>query len=196
MMKYLLSLLVCILLLSNCFEATTQKSKPKATIHTKKDYTEDGKKIAYTTFTTLSGNLQRAMKEGGVSNAIKYCNLAATTLVDSLEQMHNVKIKRTSLKIRNQNNKPTTAELAQLHTYQKQFESKEELKPTLQQLENGMAFYAPIHLMDLCQKCHGKVGESLKSEDYVVIKDLYPDDQAINFMAGDLRGMWSITFKE
>ncbi len=172
----------------------SEKPSEKKTAH--RDYMEDGKKIAYNTFTTLSSNLQKAMKEGGVPNAAKYCNLAASSLVDSLEQIHHVDIKRTSLKVRNQNNKPTQRELDQLNAYQKQFDAKEKLEPSLQQLEKGMAFYAPIHLMDLCQKCHGKVGETLKSEDYAIIQDLYPDDEAIDFVAGDLRGMWSITFKQ
>lgn len=147
------------------------------------------------TFTTLSSNLQKAMKAGGVPNAVKYCNIAASPLVDSLEQLYQVSIKRTSLKVRNPNNQPTEQERQQLQSYQEQFGAGKELKPVIHKIANQTAFYAPIHVMPLCQKCHGKVGEQLMEKDYELIRELYPSDRAINYKSGDLRGMWRITFR-
>lgn len=160
-------------------------------------YIQKGKTIASATFATLSGNLQKAMKEGGVPNAIKYCNLNASPLVDSLSQVYKAEIRRTSLKVRNPKNKPTTKELQQLEKYQKSMEAGEALKPLVQEIIPGtIAFYAPIHVMPLCEKCHGKAGETLKEEDYQVIQQHYPEDKATGYASGDLRGMWSISFKK
>jgi len=50
--------------------------------------------------------------------------------------------------------------------------------------------------MPLCEKCHGKIGSTLKEADYASIKSLYPEDMAIGYKTGDLRGMWSISFLE
>lgn len=193
-MKYFIIIACFIFLFSNCFDTTS--SNNTATEASEVDYIEQGQKIAMTTFATLSSNLQKAMKEGGVSNAVQYCNIAASPLVDSLEQIHNVSIKRTSLKVRNPNNEPTEQERQQLQIYQQQFDTGKELKPVVHKATNQTVFHAPIHVMPLCQKCHGKVGEQLKEKDYELIKNLYPSDSAINYKSGDLRGMWSITFFE
>ncbi|MFK8101564.1 MAG: DUF3365 domain-containing protein [Saprospiraceae bacterium] len=184
----------CILLFSNCFDPAPSKNTTKETAVS--IYIEQGQKIARMTFATLSSNLQKAMKEGGVSNAIKYCNIAASPLVDSLTQLHKVGIKRTSLKIRNPNNRPTEKERAQLLDYQQQFDAGQALKPIVQKKNNQIAFYAPIHVMPLCGKCHGQLEKELVEKDYETIQELYPLDKAINYNSGDLRGMWSITFYE
>lgn len=181
-----------VLLLVNCFDSSTNtntEEQKQSINHIKK-----GREIAMNTFSTLGGNLQKAMKEGGVSSAVKYCNLAASPLVDSLQQMYNVSIKRTSLKLRNQDNHPTEIEKQQLEKYQQQFELGEKLSPVIHKVNEQTIFYAPIHVTELCQKCHGAIGKQLLTEDYETIQSLYPKDMAINYKSGDLRGMWSITF--
>lgn len=193
-MKYLIVVACCILLFSNCFDTATDKQVAKE--NSENTYLEQGQKIARMTFATLSSNLQKAMKAGGVSNAVAYCNLAAAPLVDSLAQIYNVSIKRTALKVRNPNNQPTEQERQQLQSYHKQFDAGKQLKPVVQKLANQIAFYAPIHVMPLCQKCHGTLGEELLEQDYETIQRLYPLDRAINYSSGDLRGMWSIVFHE
>lgn len=160
-------------------------------------YIGKGKEIAASTFATLSGNLQKAMKEGGVPHAVQYCNLAAFPLVDSLSQIHKANIRRTSLKIRNPKDKPNQIELEQLKNYQKQVDAGEKLKPIVKEINgNQITFFAPIHVMPQCEKCHGKVGKSLLEKDYELIQQLYPEDEAIGYMSGDWRGMWSITFSK
>lgn len=196
-MKILLSvfLFALVILLGNCREA------PKTTADTVQvseiDHLQKGKQIATATFATLSTKLQKAMKEGGVQNAVEYCNLAASPLVDSLSKVYDAKIRRTALRVRNVENKPTAKELAQLKAYQAAHDAGEKLEPVTQEVSPGtVAFYAPIPLMPLCEKCHGTVGEQLAEGDHNLIKQLYPDDQAINFKSGDLRGMWSIQFRK
>lgn len=191
-MKYFIAVGLTILLLSNCSDTSSKKELQSET--SESSYLEEGQTIANATFVRLSGNLQKAMKEGGVSNAVKYCNMAASPLVDSLEQLYKVKIKRTSLKVRNQKNIPNKNESKQLQVYQKDFESGADLKPVVQEFADQINFYAPIHVMPLCKKCHGKIGEDILEEDYATIQELYPSDKAINYDSGDLRGMWSITF--
>ena len=88
------------------------------------------------------------------------------------------------------------AEQTVLEQYQKQFEEGKELKPQVQSLDdNRVAFYAPIKVNSFCLQCHGVEGETLKEEDYIAIKASYPEDKAIGYVDGDLRGMWSIEFK-
>lgn len=198
-MKYtiFLALLVNVLLFSACENSNTP---PKSTDQGQINHDVilgKGQQIAAATFKTLSGNLQKAMKEGGVSNAVKYCNLAAMPLVDSLSKVHDADIRRTSLKVRNPKNQPTPAELAQLQAYEKQSQAGEKLTTVVKEIDaHTVAYYAPISIMPLCEKCHGEIGNTLLEKDYEVVQKLYPEDKAIGYMSGDLRGMWSITFKK
>ncbi|MBR9922502.1 MAG: DUF3365 domain-containing protein [Bacteroidetes bacterium] len=178
------------------------ESEPRQTEAAAEDLSEEvwmkkGKEIAGATFATLSSNLQKAMQEGGVENAVKFCNLAAYPLTDSLAKVHNAQIRRTSLKPRNPQNAPSPEEKAVLTTYQEQEAAGKELKPLIEEIDpKTIAFYAPIRTNELCLNCHGNPGETLKKSDYAIINGLYPDDAAIGYQAGELRGMWSIQFKK
>ncbi len=186
-------LFALILLLATCSE----NGQSNEQLTNKHEYLEKGKTIASATFATLSGKLQEAMQEGGVQNAVSYCNLAANPLVDSLAKIYNADIRRTALLTRNQANNPTARELRQFEIYRSTHKAGKTMNPVVHSIDpNTVAFYAPIQLMPLCEKCHGKVGESISSEDYEHIKKLYPQDEAINFATGDLRGMWSISFQK
>jgi len=181
----------------SCGQAPKQQDEQEKTTATQDttDYLKKGKAIAGATFTALSGELQRAMKEGGVSKAVSYCNLAAMPLVDSLSKVHDAQIKRTSLKVRNPVDTPTPEERVVLEAYHKKAEAGEALQPMTKPLQSGaIAFYAPIKVNAFCLQCHGKPGETLKEEDYAYIKKHYPKDEAIGYADGELRGMWSITF--
>lgn len=186
-------LLAGIFTLSQCQNAADQKALTAAE---KNQYTETGKAIAAQTFSALSARLTKAMEEGGVPNAVQYCNLVAMPLVDSLSKVHAATIRRTSLKVRNPLNKPTEWERETLLDFETKDKAGEELKPVVQMPnEQTIAFAAPIRIQPLCVQCHGKKGETMTAENAAFIQGLYPDDQATGYAEGDLRGMWSITFK-
>lgn len=156
------------------------------------EYINDGKIIAETTFKVLSSNLQQAMAEGGVENALTYCNVNAMSLTDSLSKHYNVTIKRVSDKTRNPLNSPTANEQKIIDDYLANAENR---KPVLEKGDNYMrTFYAPIIAKGLCLSCHGTIGETLVSENNEKIKILYPEDKAVGYSEGDLRGVWSIMF--
>lgn len=114
-------------------------------------YLDKGKQIAAATFTALSQQLQKAVKEGGIPNAIQYCNLAAYPITDSLSQVHQAVIRRTSLKNRNLKNKATIEEQIILEDFAKKVAKGQALKPIVKPLEGQkVAFYAPIKLNDFC----------------------------------------------
>lgn len=176
-------------------QSAPQEQEEEEMANSNEDYLEQGAAIAATSFTVLSGRLMAAMKKGGVPEAVQYCNLAGLPLMDSLSQANEVNIRRTAQKIRQPKDAPTPAEKKALDQYHAQFAAGEVLKPFVETNSAGAtAFYAPILMSEACLKCHGKLGETLKQEDYDLIKSLYPQDEAIGYAAGDLRGIWSITF--
>ena len=156
-------------------------------------YMVKGKEIASATFSALSGQLQAAMQEGGVPNALAYCNLAAYPITDSLASAHNASVRRTSSKVRNPNNQPTAIEKEMLVQFDSLLAVGQTLGPVVRDLGNQkVGFYSPIFLSEFCTKCHGTPGQTITKEDYQTVLKLYPQDQAIGYNAGDFRGIWSI----
>jgi len=180
-------------------ESTAEETSPSVETLSESEramYLQEGKSIAGATFAALSGQLQKALQEGGVQNAVDYCNVVAYPLVDSLSKVHDATIRRTSLKIRNPKDTLTPHEQVALESYQQKVENGEQLQPSVNLTDAGtVAFYAPIMTMELCLKCHGKVGEELAQADYELIQELYPEDEAIGYSEGEWRGLWSIEFE-
>lgn len=187
-MKYFTILSLATIFLFSCTQNNAKKQeKPKDHSETIKK----GKTIAKATFNALSSELKKAMSSGGVPAAAKYCNVAAMPITDSLSMKHHVAIKRTTNKLRNQNNKPTTLESQIFSQYEEKKAAGQKLGPIVKMIDGMDVFYAPILMKGLCLTCHG---DAKTIPDYDVIKKLYPNDQATGYKEGDLRGMWSISF--
>lgn len=187
--------LVSILAVNSCQSDQEPTSETTAASLPDSIYIAYGQQIAGTTFQHLSGRLQAAMQSGGVEEAVAVCQLAASPLVDSLSQAFKADIRRTALRVRNPNNTPNEQEKAQLVQYEQTKTNGQPMRPQVVDLGNGqMAFYGPILAAELCLKCHGTVGETITQQDHALIKNRYPADQATGYQAGDLRGIWSITF--
>lgn len=185
-------------------KVTTMEEQPKKiaegveelTIEESQAYTLKGQEIAQQTFKALSGNLKKAMSEGGVANAVKFCNVNESIIVDSLEKHFDVSIKRTSHKLRNEKNKPNASEQEMIDYYLNASKTTEDLFPEVKRnTDNTVSFFAPIHLQPLCVTCHGTVGKQVAEADYKSILALYPNDKAVDFNIDEFRGIWSITFK-
>lgn len=190
---YLFPILALSLLACNNSEQQVSETIKETVETTDVDYIKEGKTIAENTFKVLSSNLQQAMVDGGIENALNYCNVKAMPLTDSLSQHHNVSIKRVSNKARNPLNQATENEQKILNNYLTKIENR---TPLISKNKNGNpTFYAPITTKSLCLNCHGIVGETLLPENYEKIKTLYPQDQATGYKNDELRGMWSIEFK-
>jgi hypothetical protein len=191
-----LSIVALTLFFSNC-NSGGEKQNDTLTETETQAYLEKGKTITAGTFSQMSARLASALETGGVSHAVQYCNTVALPLTDSLSNIYQATVRRTSMKIRNLENRPVEWEKEVLNTFFAQKTTGETLKPIVEQIDaQTVAFAAPISMLPLCLNCHGTPGETMKAEDYAVIKNLYPADEAINYAEGDLRGMWSITFKK
>lgn len=159
---------------------------------------EIGNLIALTTKQTHGKNLQQALQTGGVENAIEFCKLNATPLVDSLSKKYDADINRVSLKARNTSHKPDDMEKKILEAYAYQGQDSIPLKPNVQPIgENKYLFTKPIVVDNaLCLSCHGTYENGLLKSSDDFIKSKYPDDQATGYEIGDLRAIWSITISK
>lgn len=185
--KYLLTAMSITLLVVSCQNGLSEADKG--------EYLERGKKIAAATAENMLAEVGKNMKEGGVAQAVPFCNIHADGLTTELAEQNGVSIKRTSHLLRNEKNAPTTREQEIIAQFQKLQAEKQELSPVVEQNEDGtVQFYMPIKVAQKCTVCHGVLGETLTQAHDSIIKSIYPKDQAIGFREGDLRGIWSIQF--
>jgi len=156
---------------------------------------EIGSMIASTTKKTLGKNLQQALMNGGIENAIGYCKLNAMPLVDSLSETFDAKIRRVTMLPRNPDDLPNDIEKRILEAYTYQWKDSAVLKTNVQTIDEGnYLFTQPIFIDNgLCLNCHGSLNNGLSQETVDFIKSKYPMDKAMGYAIGDLRGMWSIS---
>ena len=157
---------------------------------------EQQSKIAITEFaTTLKGALVTAMKSGGPTEAITVCRQVAPTIAASLSEKYGFEIARTSLKVRNLNNKEDSWEQKVL----KQFEARKQAGEPIKMLsfseqinsDNGqeLRMMKAIPTGKVCLKCHGS---NISKPVQASLNSLYPEDQATGFKLGDIRGAFTI----
>lgn len=193
-MRYLLLPLLAFIVTFGCQSESPKKNSTAISFDTTAVVNE-GQKIAKATFQTLSSNLQKAMKEGGVEHALQFCNVEAIPLTDSLSAYHEVSIRRASHKPRNPYNTADSLESKVIKQYIDQIQSGDDLKPVTYSDENRITFHAPITITNqLCLNCHGKINEDISEDNLATIQELYPNDQATGFSMGGLRGIWNVRF--
>jgi len=140
----------------------------------------------------LGANLMNAIKTQGVENAVTFCSNQAIHLTDSVALANNIGITRVSDKHRSPQNMPNEQELAYLHTLKEQLKNNEPLQPYLVETEKQTVGYYPIILEAKCMKCHGQPHEDIAPPTLSAIQLAYPNDQAIGYQEGDVRGIWVV----
>ena len=188
-MKVAYHFVFLILLLSSCEPSLSEKEI--------RQYREQGDEIVKSASEKLSGTLMSKMKEGGALEAIGFCNQSALPITKKMAAYHGVEIKRTSLKIRNPENLPNEEELKVLHYYEDKLSEGKTLNPLVSLDPSGKPnYYAPIRVEQKCLMCHGTPKQELSSSIDSILKVKYPEDLAVRYREGDLRGIWSISFPE
>jgi len=165
-----------IILLYGC-----QISVPKNKLSPEKqtELISKGKKITMLSFKALSGEVMKALQEGGVQHAVAFCHLQASPLIDSLSLVNKVKISRVSDKYRNPSNKPGNLDQTVLESYRQQQANGVELQPHLELTADEVVFYSPILILNpVCLQCHGEPASTIEQENFEFIKLKYPGDLA------------------
>ena len=128
----------------------------------------------------LMGELMAALDAGDAAEAISVCREKAPTVAVHVSEQYGVKIGRTSHKLRN----PANAAPAWAETYVQDLVAD----PTYLAGPSGeMGALLPIQLKSDCQMCHGPA-EMIDNDIQAAIAEHYPDDAALGFAEGELRG--------
>lgn len=156
------------------------------------DYKSIGQQMALSTKSQLGQNLMAALKTGGPTHAVDFCNTRAIPLTDSMATVHGASIQRVSDRPRNPDNSANAAERAHIAAFQAALAAGETPQPILEEKADGMYFYAPIVTNDMCLKCHGTPDKTINAETLAMIQARYPADSATGYAADQVRGIWRI----
>ena len=143
----------------------------------------------------LGQKLQSAMAEGGAVNAIGVCNTQAPEIAGRVSAQNQVKLSRVGTRARNPvmgvPNDWQARALAQFDAGLARGEKPAEMEfsETITKSDGSKEFHfaKPIVLQPMCVACHGgpeQISPEVKSK----LSELYPNDKAVNYQPGQLRG--------
>lgn len=139
----------------------------------------------------LRAQLGAALKEAlaeSPERAIRVCSERAPAIAASL-QAPGLRVGRTSDRLRNPVNAPEAWMLPLLDEL-RESEPEPGAWRSVDLGERGIGYVEPIHLQPLCATCHG---ESVDPKLLETIRRRYPDDRAVGFRVGELRGLfWAV----
>ena len=143
----------------------------------------------------LGQKLQSAMTEGGAVNAIGVCNTQAPEIAGRVSAQNQVKLSRVGTRARNPvmgvPNDWQARALAQFDAGLARGDKPAEMEfsETITKSDGSKEFHfaKPIVLQPMCVACHGgpeQISPEVKSK----LIELYPNDKAVNYQPGQLRG--------
>jgi len=147
--------------------------------------------------TNLKGELKSALKTEGPVGAIGVCQEAAPAVTRDVAAKHGWNVGRTALKLRNPDNRPDDWEREVLEAFVAQREAgadPKKLSVTRVVNRDGEATFRYMKAIPLAQKpcatCHGaNVDPDLRAE----ILERYPEDKAVGFKPGEIRGAFTLS---
>lgn len=156
----------------------------------------EGKTVIKALAGELGSELKKAAKSNGLEVAIQVCNTKAAPITAQVADAKGWTVGRTSLKLRNEANKPDAWEQAVLEKFAQQDRTGANLQTLAfsqviinEQGQQVFRMMKAIPVGDKCLACHGsKVKPAVAAR----LDMLYPNDQARGFSAGDLRGAFSL----
>jgi hypothetical protein len=146
----------------------------------------------------LMSRLTSTIGEEGPAAAISVCRKTAPEIAQTISLEDNLVVGRTSLKYRNTDNAPDPWERSVLESFEKRLQQGEavsslEFSETVSVEGRRLyRFMKAIPTKGLCLTCHGT---TIDPELRQLIAENYPEDQAVGFEAGDLRGAFSVSIK-
>lgn len=141
----------------------------------------------------LKQELTSAIKSGGAMAALDVCHLKAPQIAQQVSEKAGINVARTSLKPRNAASAPDAWEEEVLKSFEAR---KGEDVNTLEfhaivesEGKREARYMKAIPTAEVCLTCHGS---KIQPELLEKIKALYPQDKAVGFNVGDLRGAFTV----
>lgn len=145
--------------------------------------------------------LVTALRSGGPANAVAVCADTAQLMTERIGRTASVSIRRVSTRWRNPLNEPDEYESAALARMEDArasgslTDTNEVYGFTTVRGKRVFRYLRPIMLQQMCTACHG-AAEDISPTVREVISSRYPDDHAVGYAMGDVRGAVSIILND
>lgn len=156
------------------------------------------KQIAMNAIKTVGGKLKHTLtqtvKESGMTGAAAFCSTDAKNVAKEAAKTlpKGVSVKRITDKPRNEANQATADQLKVLTQIKSEMAKGKKPGMVIKELSsNHYQVYKPIVIGKKCLNCHGTAGVRNK-EAYKIIAKKYPNDKAIGYKVGELRGAFLV----
>jgi Protein of unknown function (DUF3365) len=142
--------------------------------------------------------LTEEIARGGPEGAVEVCRDKAPAMARAASEQTGWAIRRVSLRQRNPKAVPDAWERAALEDFDRRAAAKESpaaLERAEVVIENGQPvqrYLRALPTVDLCLNCHGR-DERVSPAVQARLKALYPEDRAVGYSVGEIRG--AITLK-
>ena len=147
--------------------------------------------------TSLKEQLTMALEAGGPLLAIDVCNTVADQIAADISRKHGLSIRRTGLRVRNEGNAPDPFERQALERFVKdiaQGKDAERLEHfEIVSKDTGDIFRYIKAIPTAAAPCLACHGTDIAADVRARLRELYPNDQATGFKAGELRGAFSVS---
>ncbi len=188
-MKHALSHSLLAMILAGC--ATSPSPEKVAGLN------EDARKAAGGLIQTLGGELKAAMTAGGPVGAIGVCKEKSPQIAAAAMEKSGMKIKRVSLRNRNPKGVPDAWETQAMADLEKRLAAGE--KPETLDMHAVVAngdskefrYAKALVTQPICLNCHGDP-EKMPPDVKAKLASEYPNDKAVGYSAGMIRGLLSI----
>jgi hypothetical protein len=151
------------------------------------------REAAQDAFQQLSGELAKAIENGGPVAAIPVCSTKAESLVAEVAAKRKLTMIRLSDRPRNPTQAATGPDLAAIESFRAAIKRGGPPAPEAEDMPDGSTVVRlPIIAnQPLCLQCHGS-GSDIAPDTRKAILATYPDDKATGYQLNDLRGIWRI----
>jgi hypothetical protein len=140
------------------------------------------------------GMLTKELTVGGPESAVAICSDSAQ-LRTARHSRDGLTIRRVGTRVRNTKNSPDSVETRILAYMQGELDAGRPIKEFVEVGRAGdgweLRLMRPITLLPQCVACHGN-DEQIPPAARALITARYPDDRAVGYAAGDLRGAISV----
>lgn len=157
---------------------------------------EASRKVVAEFAAELQGELMKAIQRGGPKAAISVCRAIAPEIALRASERTGWDVGRTSLRLRNPNNKPDAWEEKVLREFETQkaagkaLETMEYAERLERDGKSAFRYMKAIGVLQPCLSCHGQnVAPDVKH----ALAELYSEDRATGYALGDVRGAFSVT---
>jgi signal transduction histidine kinase len=187
-------LIVLIVSLTSQSSKGGQSARQESTDPSITRYVQQGNEAISLLQTRLVQALTSELNKGGPASAVRVCRDEAQVITKQVAQEKGIAVGRTSHRLRNPVNVPRDW----IASFVEESVGKRasEVEAQVVDLGNRVGVLKPIGVLELCTNCHGMENQ-IAGDVKAVLAEAYPDDMAVDFKVGDLRGwMWAEVPKE